>query len=242
MSHPILIIGPSGTGKSTSVETLDHKKTFIIKTTDKPMPFRGSNKKYKMATAEKPKGNMWALKSEDPSRRYGELHTLLKKINEERKDVKTIVIDDFQYLMVDEYMSRSQEKGFDKFAQMANNTWLLLDRISRCREDLTIILLCHNDIGDDGISTMQTMGKMLRNTVKPEGKFTVILHTYVHDGKYKFLTQYRTVAGKDLQAKSPRGMFDEDYIDNDLGYVVNQMNSYYDEEFADDTVNLKAVN
>jgi adenosyl cobinamide kinase/adenosyl cobinamide phosphate guanylyltransferase len=238
MSQPVLVIGPSGTGKSTSVENLDSKVTFVIKTTDKPMPFRGSNRKYKSATSDNPKGNMMALKSEDPARRYSELCSIIKAVDEKRDDIKTLIIDDFQYLMVDEYMSRSQEKGFDKFAQMANNMWCLLDKICRCRESLTIIILCHNDIGDDGISTMQTMGKMLRNTVKPEGKFTVILHTYVHDGKYKFLTQYRTVGGKDLQAKSPRGMFDEDFIDNDLGLVVKQMNDYYNEEFADDTVNL----
>lgn len=238
MSQPVLVIGPSGTGKSTAVENLDSKETFVIKTTDKPMPFRGSNKKYRPATEDNPNGNMMVLKNEDPARRYAEISNIIKAVNEKRKEIKNLVIDDFQYLMVDDYMSRSQEKGFDKFAQMANSMWCLLDRISRCREDLTIIILCHNDIGDDGISTMQTMGKMLRNTVKPEGKFTVILHTYVNDGKYKFLTQYRTIGGKDLQAKSPKGMFDEEFIDNDLGYVVNRMHDYYDEEFADDTVNL----
>jgi adenosyl cobinamide kinase/adenosyl cobinamide phosphate guanylyltransferase len=238
MSQPVLVIGPSGTGKSTSVENLDSKETFVIKTTDKPMPFRGSNRKYKAATEDNPDGNMMVLKHEDPARRYAELSNIIKAVSEKRKDIKNLIIDDFQYLMVDEYMSRSQETGFDKFAQMANNMWCLLDRISRCREDLTIIILCHNDIGDDGISTMQTMGKMLRNTVKPEGKFTVILHTYVNDGKYKFLTQYRTIGGKDLQAKSPKGMFEEEFIDNDLGYVVKRMHDYYDEEFADDTVNL----
>ena len=234
MSHPILVIGPSGTGKSTSVENLNHKETFIIKTTDKPMPFRGSNAKYKEVSEDNPKGNMYVLRRDDPVSRYGELNACIKKINENREDIKTIVIDDFQYLMVDEYMSKSQEKGFDKFAIMATNMWKTLDRISRCRQDLTIIVISHNDVGEDGISTMQSMGKMLRNTVKPEGKFTVILHTYLHDGQYQFLTQYRTIGGKDLQAKSPKGMFDEDFIPNDLGYVINKMNEYYNEEFKDD--------
>ena len=238
MSQPVLIIGPSGTGKSTSLEKLNQKETFIIKTTDKPMPFRGSNKKYRELSKENPSGNMTFLKKELASDRYAELLSMIKAVDERRPEIKNLVIDDFQYLMVDEYMSRSQEKGFDKFAIMATNMWKVLDKISRCRSDLVIMILCHNDVGDDGISTMQVMGKMLRNTVKPEGKFTVILHTYVNDGKYKFLTQYRTIGGKDLQAKSPKGMFEEEFIDNDLGYVVQRMHDYYDEEFADDTVNL----
>lgn len=239
MSQPVLVIGPSGTGKSTSVENLDSKETFIIKTTDKPMPFRGSNNKYSLVSSENPTGNLAVLKASDPSKRYGELISLIKAVDERRPEIKTLLIDDFQYLMVDEYMSRSQEKGFDKFAQMATNMWVVLDKISRCRNDLVIIILCHNDIGDDGISTMQTIGKMLRGTVKPEGKFTIIMHTNVNDGKYSFLTQYRTVNGKELQAKSPKGMFDSDFIDNDLGFVVTRMHEYYDEEFADATVNLK---
>ena len=233
MSQPVLVIGPSGTGKSTSLETLNHEETYIIKTTDKPMPFRGSNKKYKIATTDNPRGNLSILAASNPSQRYSELVRLIIAVDERRDDIKTLVIDDFQYLMVDEYMYRSQEKGFDKFGQMAANMWTVLDKISRCREDLVIIILCHNDVGDDGISTMQTMGKLLRGTVKPEGKFTVQFHTHVDNGEYKFLTQYRIINGKELQAKSPKGMFDSDFIDNDFGFIVDRMHEYYNSESVD---------
>ena len=233
MSHPILIIGPSGTGKSTSIEGLNHKETFLIKVTDKPMPFRGSKRKYVACTADNPQGNMYVLKSDDPLRRYSELLSLLGKISSNRPEIKNVIIDDYQYLMVDEYMSKSDEKGFGKFAVMAKNMWSVLDKISICRENLNVVLISHNDVGDDGVSTMQCLGKMLRGTVKPEGKFTVILHTYVHDGKYKFLTQFRTVGGQELLAKTPKGMFEDEFIDNDMKYVIEKMNAYYEEEFED---------
>ena len=233
MSNSVLIIGPSGTGKSTSVENLDPKETFIIKVKDKPLPFRGCNKKYKLASKDNPEGNLAVLKEDEPSRRHGELQAWLKRINEGRSEVKTIIIDDFQYLMVDEYMDRCQEKGFDKFAQMGANMWKVFDSLTMYRPDLNIIILSHSQTDDDGISTIKLIGKMVRNTVAPEGIFTVILHTLVIDKKYKFLTQYRTVQGKELQAKSPKGMFEEDYIDNDLKYVVDKMKEYYDFEDVD---------
>lgn len=233
MANSVLVIGQSGTGKSTSIEHLDHKETFVIKVKNKPLPFRGCNKKYIMATGDRPDGNMWVLKKADPKDRYIEIKKLLNKINTNRDDIKTVIVDDLQYLMVDEYMARCQEKGFDKFAQMAQNFWSLLDSMSLYRSDLNIIFLCHNDVNENGLSTIQCLGKMLRGTVKPEGMFTVMLHTFVHDNKYKFLTQYRQIGGNELQAKSPRGMFDEEFIDNDLKFVIEKMNAYYNEEFED---------
>jgi hypothetical protein len=230
MANSILIIGPSGTGKSTSVENLDPKETFIIKVKDKPLPFRGCNKKYKLATKDNPEGNMIVIKSEDPSNRHAELKACLKRINDGRPEIKTIIIDDFQYLMVDEYMSRCQESGYGKFAEMGANMWKIFDGLSLYRNDLNIIILSHSQIDDDGISTIKLIGKMVRNTVAPEGIFTVMLHTVVSDNKYKFLTQFRTVAGRELQAKSPKDMFDDDFIDNDLQLVIDKMNEYYDFE------------
>ena len=58
MSNLILIIGESGTGKSTSLENLDHKETFLINVLNKPLPFRGWRKKYVETTKENPKGNL----------------------------------------------------------------------------------------------------------------------------------------------------------------------------------------
>ena len=94
MANSVLIIGPSGTGKSTSIEKLNYKETFIIKVKDKPLPFKGCNKKYRLATKDNPDGNMIVLKSEDPSKRHSELKACLTRINDGRPEIKNVIIDD----------------------------------------------------------------------------------------------------------------------------------------------------
>lgn len=231
MSHPILIMGESGTGKSTSLENLNPKETFVIKAKEKPLPFRGSNKKYTKCDANNPDGNVVVTHS------HSKIISLMDKINTSRPEIKTIVIDDFQYLMVDEYMDKISQKGFDKFSEMANNYWRILNKIGTYRDDLDIILLTHSEVVD-GNSTCKMIGKLVREKVGVEGMFTVVLHTMVSDGKYKFLTQYHSGPSMTFLSKSPKGMFEDKFIDNDLKMVKEKMHAYYNEEFADDTVNL----
>ena len=92
MSNLILVIGESGTGKSTSIETLDPKETFIIQVVQKPLPFRGFKKNYPIFSKENPKGNRVIAKD----------HTwILKALQsiEINKSIKTVVVDDFQYVL-----------------------------------------------------------------------------------------------------------------------------------------------
>lgn len=44
MSTSLLILGNTGTGKSTSIETLEPETTFIIQCVNKELPFRGFKK------------------------------------------------------------------------------------------------------------------------------------------------------------------------------------------------------
>ena len=45
-SKLIGIVGPTGTGKSTSVKHLDPKETYIINVAKKELPFKGAEKLY----------------------------------------------------------------------------------------------------------------------------------------------------------------------------------------------------
>ena len=69
---------------------------------------------------------------------------------------------------------------------------------------------------------------MLDEKITIEGMFTIVLHTQVMDGQYRFLTQND---GSHI-AKSPQGMFEDRYIANDLSFVKDQMNVYYNEDIA----------
>jgi hypothetical protein len=221
-------MGESGTGKSTSMERLDPKTTFVIKAKEKPLPFRGSNKKYKKCDADNPTGNLLV------SHEHGKIIAFMDKINASRPEITTIVIDDFQYLMVDEFMSKINEKGWDKFNVMADHVWKVLNKIGSYRDDLDVIVMTHNQILDDGTSTCKLIGNMIREKVGVEGMFTIVLHTMVTDGQYKFLTQYHSGPKNTFLSKSPKGMFEDKLIDNDLQMVKEKIKEYFDEEFEDD--------
>ena len=90
MSNTILIIGESGTGKSSSLRNLNHEETFILNVLDKPLPFKGFKHKYIKENAEERKINYFTTK--DPNK----IINLIKSINERRPEIKTLVIDDFK--------------------------------------------------------------------------------------------------------------------------------------------------
>ncbi len=215
MSNTVLIIGQSGSGKSTSLRNLDPKTTFIISVLDKPLPFKGYKKHYNEESK-----NFYC--SDD----YKSIINYIKAINERRPDITTLVIDDAHFLMANEFMHRACEKGFDKFSEMAQHMWQVMCAITSTRANLTCFVLSHNEIDNSGISKPKTVGKMLDDKITLEAMVTVCLHTMVKDGEYKFLTQND---GWHV-CKSPIGMFDEALMDNDLLIVKQKIESYFNDE------------
>ncbi len=218
MSNTSLIIGESGTGKSTSLCNLDPKETFIINVLDKPLPFKGYKKNYTPLTGwDDMIGNYYA--SDD----YQKIINCIKFINTKRPEIKNLVIDDWQYTMCNEFMRRATENGFAKFTEIGQHAWMIIKSLTDCRNDLYCFVLSHSDTDSNGKYKCKSIGKMLDEKITIEGMFTVVLHTQVMDGQYRFLTQND---GSHI-AKSPMGMFDEMYIPNDLISVKAQMNNYY---------------
>jgi len=222
MSNTLLIMGESGSGKSTSLRNLNPKETFIINVINKPLPFKGFNANYKALSKENPAGNYYA--SDD----YLSIKRIIKGVNNSRPEIKNIVIDDFQYTMCNEFMRRATEKGFEKFTEIGQHAWDIITDLTKCRDDLACYVLSHTDVGSDGKVKCKTIGKMLEDKITIEGMFTIVLHTVLMDGNYRFLTQYD---GSHI-AKSPMGMFEDKYIENDLEYVKKKMNDYFNEDIA----------
>lgn len=227
MSNTTLVLGLSGSGKSTSLRNLDPKETFIINVLNKPLPFKGYKAQYKLinytpnedGTYSDNGGNYYA--SDD----YAKILNIIKAINTYRPDIKVLVLDDFQYLMCNEFMRRVGEKGFEKFNDLALHAWSVITSLTMTRDDLYCFVLTHSDADQNGVMKFKTIGKMLEDKVTLEGMFTCILHSLVHEGEFKFLTQYN---GQCI-AKSPLGMFDDLFIDNDLEEVIKSMKEYADE-------------
>lgn len=219
MSNSILILGPSGSGKSTSLRNLDPSTTFVISILDKPLPFKGYKKNYKpLSSWDDTEGNY--LATDDWSR----VIRCIAMINKVRLDIQTLVIDDLQYILANEFMRRTGERGFDKYSELANHYWQIITAACSCRDNLTSIFISHNEIDNNGKSKIKTIGKLLDEKITIEGMFTIVLHSVIIDNQFKFMTQN----DGNHSCKSPIGLFDDFLIDNDLQFIIEQVKQYYE--------------
>lgn len=210
MARKVLVIGASGSGKSSSLRGLDAKETAIIKCINKELPFKKGDAKFKSIVCQK---------AEDVVKN-------IVMILQKAPHIKNIVIDDLIYLSVQTFMSRSKEKGYDKFTDLANELYSVLTLPEQVQnDDITFIYLTHSETNPTTMETnVRTIGKVISEKVVPEGLFTIVLEAQCDNGEYKFLTH--NISGNSV-VKTPLGMFEEDYIDNDLSIVLKAIKEYY---------------
>ena len=220
-SKLIGIVGATGTGKSTAIKHLNPEETYIINVAKKELPFKGSEKLY---NAEKRN-----YKDVDDAT---EITRLLKTISEKAPHIKNIVIEDSNYIMGFNIVSKADQVGFTKFSLMAKDMVELMREARKLRDDIKVFYISHPETIEDGGEIIgykiKTAGKMIDNQVLLEGLLTVCLYTLVEENKdgtcnYNFVTN----RFKKLPAKSPDGMFDEIKIPNNLQYVCDKLDEYY---------------
>jgi len=222
----IAIVGPSGTGKSTSlgnipeigIKGLNPKETAIINVAGKDLPFRGWKSLYSGKISE---GGNYAETSDASI-----IAAIIALISEKRTDIKQIVIDDAQYIMAFEFMRRAKENGYGKFGDIGVNIAKVLESARNTRKDLKVYFMWHPEAIGDSFK-MKTVGKMVDDYLTLEGLFSLILYTNVSKGadnkiKYEFITNND---GK-YPARSPIGMFKDLTIPNDLGLVSELIDKY----------------
>lgn len=204
MAQKVLIMGESGTGKSTSLRNCDPALTAVINPVGKPLPF---------------KNHFEMLNNETDARK------IVKYMKEQAvAGKKLIVVDDFQYILAVPYMNRIKETGWDKYNDFGANYFEIIDCCKDLPDDVVVVYMTHLETLDNGLTTVKLIGKLLREKITIEGLFTVVLRTGVNEAKYYFYTQN---SGKDT-VKSPLGMFPAYAIDNDLNYVVDKIRNYYE--------------
>ena len=213
MALPVLIMGRSGSGKTYSIKTFTADEVGVISVEKGRLPFKSDiiviripkygaedNKPESYATANRAK-YAWLMQAIARAKR------------------KSIVIDDSQYLLVNELFDRSAEKGYDKFVQMAANFRNLIHFINELEQDDKIVYFLHHTETDaDGREKCKTIGKMLDEKLTVEGCFDIVLYCQDH----KFFTQ----SNGQSTAKSPEGMFELE-IPNDLKAVDTAIREYY---------------
>lgn len=229
MSRIIGAVGASGTGKTSSLRTLDPDDTFIINCSKKDLPFPGWKSNYKLF--EKEEGGEDNGENHYMTDNASKIKGLLTYIDKNRPDIDKIVIDDAQYIMASEFMDRIDEKGWDKFNDMAKNMWTVVKNARDLDRDIDVIITFHPDeVTDRGVvkQKIKTVGKAVDNVLTLEGLFTVILWTDVkmdmdkNEPKFRFQTR---TDGTNL-CKAPMGMFDDMYIPNDMGHVISRIREY----------------
>ena len=216
MSSKVLgIMGESGSGKTTSMRNLDPKTTFYIDCDKKGLSWKGWRDQYSFE-----KLNYMATDV------IGTVEQILDKINtqDNMKHIKVVVIDTLNGLMVADEVRRMKEKNYDKWVDLAQCVWQLLDKLYTLRDDLTIIVLCHSQTQkeDDGytFTRIKTSGKKL-DKLNVESKLTTVLYAMAKDGEYVFQTK-----AKNSTAKTPMGAFEADEIPNDIVEVLKALKDY----------------
>ena len=184
------------------------------------MPFRGAKSKYQPLSSDGLTGNYYATDDITTIKR------VINLINNKRKDIKTLVIDDFGYTITNSFMRKANQRGYDRFIEIAKDMFDILDIVSNLREDLYCFVMMHTETDSQGRSKPKTVGKMIDQYICIEGKFTNVLTAMVNDGVYQFSTNYD---GHNM-SKTPLGLFSDLYIDNDLQYVKEQMTKYFNED------------
>lgn len=200
MGIPVLILGESGSGKSTSMRNFEPSEISIFNVAGKPLPFR---KKLPKATISD----------------YGKIMAGMQK-----SDKKSFAIDDSQYLLCFEMFSHAKETGYQKFTDMALNFYTLIKFvIDRLPDDVIVYFLHHTETDANGKLKAKTVGKMLDEKLTVEGLFSIVLLCQTDGTRHYFVTQsdgYTT-------AKSPMDMFDLE-IDNDLKFVDTKIREYFE--------------
>lgn len=215
MSKVICIAGESGTGKTTSMRNLDPETSFYIDCDKKGLSWKGwksqfNGDKKNYIVTDFPSVALTALKKLDKDESF--------------KKIKVCVVDTLNGLMVADEMRRTKEKGYDKWQDLAQSIYELVDYSLTMRNDITVVFIAHTqtDHDDNGymFTRIKTSGRKL-DKITLESKFSTVLISKCVDGRYVFETQANFST-----AKSPMGAFESKEIDNDIVTVIKALEDF----------------
>lgn len=231
MSSLIGLAGLSNSGKSTSLKYLDPKSTFIISCTNKQLQIPGFRKKYKKVVIENKKliGN-WLISND-----YNQIQNILKIVSNTRSDIKTLVIDDANYLLSNATFKDALTKGYEKFTIQAKNYYDLIESSLELRDDITVIFISHiENCGTDTEPSwrLYTSGKMLTNAVNLDGLFSYLLYTerYISDTDDEVKYRIKTRTDGNDTCRSVAGCFADKYVEPNMKLIVDTINKFESSE------------
>lgn len=201
MGIPALIMGESGSGKTYSIRNFAPEEVGIFSVEKGRLPFKGDFKIKKNAA-------------------YSDIMKAVMN-----PSLKRYVIDDSQYLLVNEFFDRAKETGYQKYTDMALNFRNLIHAINKIAPDDAVFYFLHHTEFDSnsGKVKAKTVGKMIDQYLTLEGCFDIVLLAQTDGKEHYFVTQsdgYTT-------AKAPAEMFPDVKIPNDLKMVDDAVRTYW---------------
>lgn len=213
MAKVLCVMGESGSGKTTAMRNLPPESTLYIDCDKKGLSWKGWRSQYNVSqknyvkTSEK--GKVAALLKE-----YGQI-----------PQIKYIIVDTINGIMVDDEFRRMGEKTYDKWQDLAAAVYGLINITLSMRDDLTVIFIAHSQTERDdfgnAFTRVKTSGRKLDKIVL-ESKFTTVLLAKRNaQGQYVFETH-----ANNSTAKTPLGAFEADEIPNDITEVLKALEEY----------------
>lgn len=237
----MLVVAPSGAGKTTSGRNLDPKRGIWIVPEDKELPFKGFNKNFH--TEYKKDGTSFSLKSNYiPEERIGKIQEILIAIMNmtpeqfKKRPIDYVIIDTVTYAMLRSVRDKENIDNFSKFISFANELKDLVDTCKRLPNHIKVVITSHEDV-EETSSSSQTApqhtfkvpaGRFTKEKLVPEGLFTIVFWGDVVEAPDGNEYRFRTQKGNGTQAKSPLGMFDEMFIPNDLEQIFKKIDEFYE--------------
>ena len=227
MSSLICLAGASNSGKSTSLKYLNPEETFIISCTNKQLQIPGFRKKYpKIEIKDKKLTGNWMV-----SNNYTNINKTLEIVSKTRPEIKTVVIDDANYLLSNETFQNALVKGYEKFSVLAKNYYDLIQYCQGLRDDLLIVFVSHIENAGTDLEPdykLWTTGKMLQSQINLDGLFSYIIYSerYIPDGEDEVHYRFRTRTNGNDTCRSVQGCFEDKYIEPNMQLVIDTINKF----------------
>ena len=221
MAEAILVMGKSGTGKSSALRTLPPQQTIVLKPNAKSLPFPGSEKNYV-------KGRNLFIKEN-----LDDIYPALKEISDKAPKIHYVVLEDFTHtfsarIFSPQFLARNTGgEAFQRWNDFGASVFgAIFAHIQDLRDDLYIIVIHHTEVKEDGSIGFKSAGKLLDNTIDFPSYFTYIFHSLVLTKDEGVQYVFQTNLDGIRHAKTPYGVFDKLYVRNDMLEVISKIEAY----------------
>lgn len=134
------------------------------------------------------------------------------------------------------FFLKENKKNDTKFSLLAKDLKDIACLAESFRDDLFVIIMMHPDVSVNSVTGEKIIkpkiaGQMIERQLTFEGLFAKVLYCKpkldpINDTlTYGFETR-KTALNPQSPAKTPIGLFEEEFVDNDLAYVIEEVRKY----------------